>query len=66
MNPDEWLSISQAAARYGIPKRTLYTAIARGKIDSRQIAGHYVFAPQDVERWLAEGRHAPGRPKRVP
>lgn len=64
MTVDGLLSVRQAAERYGIPTRTLYTAITRGKLASRRIGAQFVLTPDAVQDWLRFARHTPGRRKR--
>ena len=55
------LSVSQATARTGIPKRTLQNAIATGRLKAHKLAGAtaaYLIDEADLDRWTA---HRDGR-----
>jgi excisionase family DNA binding protein len=60
------LTLAQAAARYGQPRRTLQAAVTRGHLVARRLGWLWVVRDSAVERWLREGKHRPGPPPAPP
>jgi excisionase family DNA binding protein len=55
--PKQPLSIAEAAARTGIPKRTLQHAIATGRLKAHKFPGKtgaYLIDQRDLDRWATQ------------
>ena len=53
------LSVAEAAARTGIPKRTLQHAIATGRLKAHKFPGEtgaYLIDEAELDRWAAQHR----------
>lgn len=51
------LTAAEAAARSGIPKRTILHAISSGSLKAQKLAGArgaYLIRPRDLERYLSK------------
>lgn len=62
---DTWLSVSQAQQRYGIPRRTLYSAITRKRLRAEKVGAQFLLTPEAVREWVRFGKHTRGRRKKM-
>ncbi len=66
--PNELMLVGQAARRYGIPRRTLYSAIEWGRLPAQEVGAaygkHYLVTEADVQHWIRTGKHTPGPAKK--
>jgi len=53
--PDQFLSIEQVAARYGVQRATVYAWTSQRRIPHMKIGKHLRFREEDLREW--EERH---------
>jgi len=59
-DPNEELSLAEAAQRYGYKRRTLSAAAKRGSLVARKIGSMWVVKAIDVVTWINFGNHDGG------
>ncbi len=59
---DEFLTVSQVAAKLGVTTRTIHRLIGSGVIASEKVAGIYLIRPSEVPK--AIDRPTVGRPRK--
>ena len=47
----EYMTLSEAAERYGLAVRALRLAAESGKLPARKVGKRWVVRAQDIERW---------------
>jgi excisionase family DNA binding protein len=57
------MTLTQAAAHFGMSKRTLLYAAQSGHLRARKVGPLWLTTSAAVERWQAEGKHTPGPAK---
>jgi excisionase family DNA binding protein len=60
-----WLTLAEAARRYGVPHGTLRNAIRIGKLTGRLVGKTYLVQPIAVEAYLRTLRPRPSRRRPV-
>lgn len=52
--PEEWLTVAQAAAVVNIPERTMYDLVRAGDVPSKRIGSRYRVPKSGLDAWLCK------------
>lgn len=65
MMSDQFVSLTEAAARKGVHYQTVRRAIARGDLRALKVGGGVMIAAGDLDAWQPRYKHAPLRYRRT-
>jgi hypothetical protein len=64
MTTEEAMTLAEAAQRFGYKVRTLQRAARESRLGARKSSGTWIVTTGAMQKWIAHGRHTPGRPRK--
>ncbi len=58
---EEWMTVAEAADRFGLARSTLSRAARVGNLETRRSGRIWLTTTPAVRAWLKNARHRPGR-----
>ena len=58
---EEWMTVAEAADRFGLARSTLSRAARVGNLETRRSGRIWLTTAPAVRAWLKDARHRPGR-----
>lgn len=63
MSDDEWLTMTQAAARLGMHRTAVHKAVNQGRLAAHRVGSTWLVKEGDVEEYERRPKHPGGRPR---
>ena len=60
MMAEREMTLTEAAALFGVPRRTLNQAAISGRLKARPFGDQWAVTRTAVERWIKDAEHRPG------